>query len=188
MIPRTPMESSGAGDVESRVPREEASRHESEARTMDGHHWPVLWPRDVGNAHRVPENHIAVDERAVRLDPPRQPIASTSLIHELAGRVLLGRVIGGDPQVRLEEAGPPQQGRVGQEKWRAVLSGLEDISDRLAENVPGSGVHDFPEAARAGIEPARRLALAPDQRLRHARRRDRSWGTGGHIPFENGIG
>src|SRR5262249_17158085 len=67
-----------------------------------------------GNAHRVPENHIAVDERAVRLDPPRQPIASTSLIHELAGRVLLGRVIGGDPQVRLEEAGPHQQGRVGQ--------------------------------------------------------------------------
>src|SRR5262249_29773821 len=87
-----PMESSGTGYVESRVSREEAVRHEPEARAMDGHHWPVLWSRDVGNAHRVPENHIAVDERAVRLDPPRQPIASTSLIHELAGRVLLGRV------------------------------------------------------------------------------------------------
>src|SRR5215469_6916784 len=122
IIPGTPTESSGTGYVESRVPREEAGRHEPEARAMDGHHRPVLWPRDVGNAHRVPENHIAVDERAVRLDPPRQPIASRSLIHELAGRVLLGRVIGGDPQVRLEEAGPREQGRAGQEKWRAILS------------------------------------------------------------------
>src|SRR5262249_48664974 len=176
MIPRTPMESSGAGDVESRVPREEAIRHESEARAMDGHHWPVLWPRDVGNAHRVPENHIAVDERAVRLDPPRQPIASTSLIHELAGRVLLGRVIGGDPQVRPEEAGPHQQGRVGQEKWRTILSGLEDIRDRLAEYVPGPRVHDFPEAARAGIKPAGRLALARDPPVRPARRPAGVWG------------
>src|SRR5215831_18278083 len=187
-IPRMPMKSSGTGYVESRVSREEAVRHEPEARAMDGHHWPVLWPRDVGNAHRVPENHIAVDERAVRLDPPRQPIASTSLIHELAGRVLLGRVIGGDPQVRLQEAGPHQQGRVRQEKWRTILSGLEDIRDRLAEYVPGPRVHDFPEAARAGIELACRLALAHDRRLRHAGRRDGSWGTGGHIHFENGIG
>src|SRR5262249_60804005 len=133
-----PMESSGTGYVESGVPREEASRHESEARAMDGHHWPVLWPRDVGNAHRVPENHIAVDERAVRLDPPRQPIASTSLIHELAGRVLLGRVIGGGPRGRPEEAGPREQGRVGQEKWRAVFSGVEGLGARLGGNVPRS--------------------------------------------------
>src|SRR5262249_61702327 len=154
---------------------------------MDGHHRPVLWPRDVGYAHRVPENHIAVDERAVRLDPPRQPIAARSLIHELAGRVLLGRVIGGDPQMRPEEASPREQGRAGQEKWRAVLSRLEDVGHRLAENVPGSGVHDLPEAARAGVEPTRRVALAPDQRLRHPRPRDPSWGSGGHTHFENGI-
>src|SRR5215813_2881756 len=128
---------------------------------MDGHHRPVLWPRDVGYAHRVPENHIAVDERAVRLDPSRQPIAARSLIHELAGRVLLGRVIGGDPQMRPEEASPREQGRAGQEKWRAVLSRLEDVGHRLAENVPGSGVHDLPEAARAGIEPTRRVASRP---------------------------
>src|SRR5262245_64862907 len=151
--------SSWTGHVESGVPREEARRHEPEARTMDRHHWPVLWPGDVGNPHRVPEHHIAVDERAVRLDPPRQTIASTSLIHELARRVLLGGVIGGDPQVRLDEASPRQQGRVGQEKWRAVLPGLEDIGDGLAEYIPRPGVHDLPEAARVGFEEAPRRAL-----------------------------
>src|SRR5215469_3275140 len=188
IIPGTPTKSSGPGYVESGVPREEAGRHEPEARAMDGHHRPVLWPWDVVDPHRVPENDIAVDERAVRLDPPRQTIASTCLIHELAGRVLLRRVIGGDPEVRTEEAGSLQQGRVGEEKWRAVLSGLEDIGDGLAESVPGPGVHDLPEAARAEIETARRLALAPDRRLRHAGHRGRSWGTGGGIHFEHGIG
>src|SRR5215470_3368151 len=153
---RTPS-SAGAGYVESRVPREEAGRHEPEARAMDGHHWPVLRPWDVVDPHRVPENDIAVDERAVRLDPPRQTIVSASLIHELAGRVLLRRVVGGDPEVRTEEAGPLQ-------KWRAVLSGLEDIGDGLTERIPGRGVHDLPDATRAGIETARRLALAPDRR------------------------
>src|SRR5262245_58523180 len=186
-IPRPTMESSGTGYVESRVPREEACRHEPEARAMDGHHWPVLRPGDVVDPHRVPENDIAVDERAVRLDPPRQTIASTSLIHELAGRVLLRRVIGRNPEVRTEEAGPLQQGRVGEEKWRTVLSGLEDIGDGLAESVPGPGVHDLPEAARAGMETARRLALTSDRRFRHAGHRGRSWRTGGGIHFEHGI-
>src|SRR5215472_14813167 len=148
---RRPPSSARAGYVESRVAGEEAGRHEPEARAMDRHHWPVLWPWDVVDPHRVPENDIAVDERAVRLDPPRQAIGSTCLIHELAGRVLLRRIIGGDPEVRTEEASPPQQGRVGEEKWRAVLSRLEDIGDGLAESVPGPGVHDLPEAARAEI-------------------------------------
>src|SRR5262249_56827813 len=102
-----------------------------------------------------------------------------------AGRVLLRRVIGGDPEVRTEEAGPLQQGRVGQEKWRAVLSRLEDIGDRLAESVPGPGVHDLPESARAEIETARRLALTADRRLRHAGHPGRSWGTRGRLHFHH---
>ena len=55
----------GCRNVERRVAVEETEGNQGETGVLDGHDRPVLGPRDVGHAERVPDDHVLVDERAV---------------------------------------------------------------------------------------------------------------------------
>src|SRR5579864_6894058 len=55
--------------VERGVAVEEAERDQGEAGVLDGHDGPVLWPRDVGDAERVPQHDVGVDDRPVPSRP-----------------------------------------------------------------------------------------------------------------------
>src|SRR3954451_20950451 len=88
----------GFGDVEHRVAVEETVRLERELGVVDRHDRPVLRAREVGQAERVPEDHVRVFQVAVRGGIFGQPVPAGVLVDQVAGRVTLLRVVGGDPQ------------------------------------------------------------------------------------------
>ena len=55
--------------VECRVAVEEASWLEHETGVVDRHDGPVLWPREVGEPERVPEDDVGPVDVAIGLDP-----------------------------------------------------------------------------------------------------------------------
>ena len=59
------------GDVEGRVPVEEPDGHQAEAAVLHRHDRPVLGPGDVGDAERVPDHDVGVDDGAVGRRPAR---------------------------------------------------------------------------------------------------------------------
>ena len=58
----------------------------------------------------------ALLQRAVLRDPLRQPGAAGMLVGVLAGRVQLVRVEAGHPEVRVREAGPAADARLGRRR------------------------------------------------------------------------
>src|SRR5437764_13714570 len=57
-------------EVEGGVAVEEPRWHQREPAPLDGHHRPVLGAHDVGDAERVPEHDVGVDEWTVGGRPP----------------------------------------------------------------------------------------------------------------------
>src|SRR3954469_14768827 len=138
----------GAGvgrDVERGVALEEADRLELEAGAVDGHDRPVLGTGHVGQAEGVPDHDVGPDEVAVGRDVLGEPRAALVLVDEVARRVPLRRVVGGDPQVLGGEGGPAvdRAVRVGQQRRLALRQ--EGVGNRLAEPVAALRVADVPD-------------------------------------------
>ena len=72
------------GEVEGGVAVEEAHRRHEEAGVLDGHHGPVLRAHEVGDAERVPEHDVGIDEVAVRRGPAGETVAALVLVRVLA--------------------------------------------------------------------------------------------------------
>src|ERR1700722_12287064 len=93
-VPRT-----ARGHVQRRGLVEVPGWIEHEPGSFGGHHGPVLGPGDVMTAHRVPEHHVGVLDRAVRFGPGREPGAARVLVRVIACRVALIGMEPGDPQM-----------------------------------------------------------------------------------------
>src|SRR6266540_240853 len=135
------------GQVEDRVPVEEADRSQHEAAVGDGHHRPVLGPGEVRHPEGVPQDDVAAVDLAVGGDVGGQPGPSGVLVGQVARGVALRRVVAGDPEVPGGEGRAPADGgaRVGGQQRRALR--VERVGDRLAEPVGAGGVDHVPGAA-----------------------------------------
>jgi hypothetical protein len=69
-----------AGDVDRRVLIKKTAEHELETGAVDGHDWPILRTRNMGDPHGVPENNIAVLDGATGLSPSWQAVATLALV------------------------------------------------------------------------------------------------------------
>src|ERR1700759_3827140 len=79
----------GRGDVEGRIPGEEAPGLEGEAEAGYRHDGPVLGAGDVVVDHRVPDDQVGVGDRAVGLGPDGEAVGPRVLVGELARGVAL---------------------------------------------------------------------------------------------------
>src|SRR5215831_19075426 len=83
--------------VERGVAVKEGTRHQRQAvprRRQDG---PVLGPWQMMEAHRIPQDDVGIDDRALVRGIVRQSISARILVREEAGGVELARVVGGCP-------------------------------------------------------------------------------------------
>ena len=146
--------------VQRRVGVEEAERPEGEADPLDRHHRPVLRPRDVVAAQRVPEHDVGVLDRPVGRGPLGQPGPAGMLV-----RVLPGRVTARPPRTasptgawsmnaarRMTDASSCANGR-----HVAVRHQL--VADRLAQGVGDARVDDQPVPRGERVDHALRLRL-----------------------------
>src|SRR3954471_24121568 len=97
----------GGGHVQGRVPVEEPHGLELEARVVDRHDRPVLGTWDVGQAEGVPHDEVLAVDVAVGRCVLGQARATAVLVDEVPGRVPLGRVVAGHPQVLPGEGRSP---------------------------------------------------------------------------------
>jgi hypothetical protein len=104
-----------------RVLVKKAHRLEGKAAVGHGHHRPVFGAGDVVVAKDVPEHHIGVVEVAIALRPFRQSLPAGVLIGVRTCREILVGVVGGDPEVMVQEPGPFADGRVGVGKGADIV-------------------------------------------------------------------
>ena len=126
---------SGRGDVQGRVAVEEAGGLEGEAAARDRHDRPVFRARDVRGAERVPQDDVGAVDVPVGRDERGDPGSAGVLVHEVPGRVALGGVVPGHPQVVGCEPGPGRHrgGGIGQEDGCGLR--VERVADGAAEAV-----------------------------------------------------
>src|SRR5580704_9520142 len=148
------------GHVQRRVAVEEAGRLEGESAARDRHDRPVLRARDVRGAERVPDHDVFAVDVPVARDEGGQAGSAGVLVHEVAGRPALVRVVPGDPEMVGGEAGPRGQrgGGVGQQDRRGLR--VERVTGRTAEAVGAFGVDDPPDPAAGAVRPPAGLRLA----------------------------
>src|SRR5690348_18481974 len=82
----------GRRHVQGGVAVEETGRLEHEAAAGHGHDRPVLGPRDMGGAERVPYHDVLAVDIAVARGKGGQARSPGILVHEVAGRPALVRV------------------------------------------------------------------------------------------------
>ena len=68
----------GRRNIERRATVEETVRLKCEANIANGYHRPILWPRNMMSAHRIPEHNISVLYWSVSLRPGRKPCTDMS--------------------------------------------------------------------------------------------------------------
>src|SRR5262249_42128030 len=151
------------GQVQSRILGEEAAGGEFETRTVDGHYGPIFWPWGVRNSHRVPDNDIAILDRASGLSPNGQAVVTFALIDIKACSMHFRRIIGSDPQVSTNETGPFSYPGVRPGERQRVLTGNDSISHGLARRVCFRRVNDLPLTAGRQIDQSLGLPLVSQQ-------------------------
>src|ERR1700678_2031602 len=109
----------------------------------------IFRPRQMMYTETMPQDDIGVFDRPVLGGPRRQTILARRLVHELAGRVALIRVIGRHPKLVLHESSPLTRRaiRVGKRLQRGA--GLELISSWGTNPVGSIGVR-YPPVAHPG--------------------------------------
>src|SRR5580692_12311258 len=114
----------------------------------------------MGGAEGVPHHDVGAVDVLVGRYEGGEAGAARVLVHEVPGRVAVGWVVGGDPEVVGGETGPGGQrgGRVGEEH-RGRL-GVEGVAGRVAEAVLAFGADDAPDPAAGAVGAAARLRLA----------------------------
>src|SRR3989442_515865 len=168
VLTRTPLSTvvrvrTGWGHVEGGVPLEEPHGLEREPDGCNRHHRPVLRPRYVVMAERIPDNDVPIIDRAVGARPLRQAGAAGMQIGVLTGRVALVRLIRRHPQVFADEACTLADRGVGLRERERRLTGHQAIPDRFAQPVADGRIDHLPPASGRGVNPAlcRQLGLEP---------------------------
>src|SRR5260370_10066186 len=139
--------------VQRGVAVEETGWLEREAAPRDRHHRPVLWPGEVRGPERVPDHDVVAVDVPVTGDEGGQPGSARMLVHEIAGRIALCRVVPGDPEMVGREPGPlvEGRGRVVQQGRRGF--GVQRVAHRAAEPGRALGADHPPGPAAGSVRP-----------------------------------
>jgi hypothetical protein len=89
--------------VDDRVLVEESGRHELKSAGDAGLDRMVLGPWKMMQAEAVPDDEVAVGDRAILRGPHRQPVIASRLVHEFAGGIALDGTVGRHPKLMLNE-------------------------------------------------------------------------------------
>src|SRR5579863_7344108 len=92
--------------VERRIGGKEVAWAQHKTGVRDGHDGPILYSWVMLHVDVVPQGKNSVFNRAVRCRPGWQARASRMLVRIVARRVLLGGMIGCNPQMMARESGP----------------------------------------------------------------------------------
>ena len=134
-------------DVERRIAREERRRHQAKASAMRRHVRPVLRPRNVRDAERVPEHDVGVG-RAIgwrastwaTRRPSRPRFWNSPAAYSSSGAYGVTQ-----SWCAMKPAGA-QRRRAGERERRRRCAGHERVPGELAERVRLVRVHDAPRA------------------------------------------
>src|SRR5260370_34833560 len=82
--------------------------------------------------YRVPQHDVGIVDRPILLGPLHQPVASAALVGVITRPVLLVVAVRRDPDVVVDEAGPPSPPRIRRRERKRVVTGDEPLGNRLA--------------------------------------------------------
>jgi len=127
--------------------RRRANRLQVEADVRARHHGPVLRAYDVVRAGMCTRDDISIHERCVVLDILRKALRIGDWVWIPAGRVHLGRVVLGDPQVVPDETRPVLDVRPFLAHRRHDHARHQLVRDRLPSSLTTDGLAIFPYRA-----------------------------------------
>ena len=126
------------------IHREEPRGLQQESDVGRRHHRIVLGPRQMSVPEGVPEDHIGRRDRPIRRGPSHKTVASGTLIWIITRREPLVRMEGRDPDVMIDEPGPPPPPCLRRGERYGVVAREEAVADRLADSVEPLRIDDLP--------------------------------------------